>query len=414
LPPMIVALAILGAAGLVFQRPVFGWTGLLWGHVFLNFAIPLRLIGLSLADRNKAAELTALSLGLTRLQIFVKCTWREIRVSAGASWLLAFFYSSSSLFIVLVLGGSPRFTTLEVFLYEAVKLNLDWGKAIQIACLQICLGLLVFIIYLNLQSRKKIGFEKNPMLIFQPRTRGWSIGGALVIACILFGGVFLPLGVAVKEGLLHLRALENSDWVESFWASLGIAFCVGGTSLALLYPYMHRLYWDKSPRAQKIGSWLITFPQFVSSLLVALGLSVFFPGFREDSAWAIAGIIVTQTLFVIPLIYFPLQEGFLRMSHERAWVAQSLGASRWQRVRHVELPSLQRSVILSFLIAVSFSLGEVSSILLFAPQGVHPLSLSIFQAMSRYRFQEAHALTMILLLVISGVLVGISCLEKES
>ena len=75
---------------------------------------------------------------------------------------------------------------------------------------------------------------------------------------------------------------------------------------------------------------------------------------------------------------------------------------------------MKRPLMLALLMAISFSLGEVSSVLLFAPPGAQPLSLSVFQAMSRYRFQEAHALTMLLLLMIASVLSGVGYLEEES
>ncbi|NDG28464.1 MAG: ABC transporter permease subunit, partial [Proteobacteria bacterium] len=86
-------------------------------------------------------------------------------------------------------------------------------------------------------------------------------------------------------------------------------------------------------------------------------------------------------------------------SLEREWTAQSLGASRWQRFLHVELPIMRRPLFLAVLITVGYSLGEVSTILLFSPMGIRTLALGIFQSMSRYRFQEAHAITVILLLV---------------
>jgi ABC-type Fe3+ transport system permease subunit len=44
-------------------------------------------------------------------------------------------------------------------------------------------------------------------------------------------------------------------------------------------------------------------------------------------------------------------------------------------------------------------MGEVISILLFSPPGIKTLAMGIFQAMSRYRFQEARATTVVLLVV---------------
>ncbi|NDD05697.1 MAG: ABC transporter permease subunit, partial [Proteobacteria bacterium] len=164
LPSIIVALGILGAWGpgsilgrIVFdQRTVFGWPGLLLGHVFLNFSIPMRLIGNALRERNRTSELTALSIGMNRWSVFWKITLPEVRTSVLSSWILTFLFCSTSLFIVLFLGGGPRFTTLEVSLYEAVKLNFDNGKAVQIASLQALVGIGLYVVYLKAQRPPRI------------------------------------------------------------------------------------------------------------------------------------------------------------------------------------------------------------------------------------------------------------------
>ena len=411
MPPMVVALGILGAAE---PNGVFGWKGILWGHVFLNFAIPLRLIGTSLSERNKSAELTALSLGMPRLQTFFHCTWLEIRTSVASSWLLTFLYSASSLFVVLFLGGGPRLTTLEVLLYESVKLNLDWGKALQIAVLQLLLGSVILVFYFRLQSRRHLQADKSEYRIYNPRSRTLRGFGFFVLGSLVVFGIGFPVSVILIDGFLNVGALQGSELLVSSGVSLAIAFAVACLSLVLVYPFLRSLYRVPSTKLQSLGFAAVALPQFFSSLLVALALSVFFPLFRQNASWSFVGVILTQTLLVIPLIVFPLKEGFLRMPPEKMWVAQSLGANKWQCWRLIEFPAMKRPLMLALLMAVSFSLGEVSSVLLFAPPGAQPLSLSVFQAMSRYRFQEAHALTMLLLLMIASVLSGVGYLEEES
>jgi len=169
-------------------------------------------------------------------------------------------------------------------------------------------------------------------------------------------------------------------------------------SLAISYPYLHWLNEKERVKGPSLWSWLIVLPQFFSTLVIALSLSLCFSFVRNSSILSYVGIVVTQALFVIPLIQFPLRDGFMRLSHARTQIAQSLGANRFQRLIFVELPFMKRYIFLSVLIAVGFSLGEVVSVLLFSPPGIQTLASSIFQAMSRYRFQEAHAYTVVLLM----------------
>jgi ABC-type Fe3+ transport system permease subunit len=223
----------------------------------------------------------------------------------------------------------------------------------------------------------------------------------------------LPLISILVDGVGVLHFLNLVELSRAALISLGIAFGVAVLSLAILYPLLHAVHHEKSSKTLKGLSWLVGLPQFFSSLVVALGLSVFYPSIRGNNLQAYLAIVVAQTLFVIPLIQFPLREGFQRYSKEQDLTAQSLGANRWQRFLWVEFPSMKRSLILSALIAAGFSLGEVATVLLFSPAEVQTLSLSIFQAMSRYRFQEAHAMTVILLVVMVLIFGVVGKLEEK-
>jgi thiamine transport system permease protein len=421
LPAIIVALGILGTWGpgglgsgiLSGTRGVFGWTGIILGHVFLNFAIPLRLIGNALRERDRSAEMTALSLGMSRLAIFGQITLPKIKPSIVCSFILAFLFSSTSLFIVLFLGGGPRFTTLEVSLYEAIKLNLDNSRACQIASVQAIICTSILFLYLRSQKGSFLNEQVHRNGIFRPRTK-WieTIGSCFMWSLVVFL-IGLPLISILVDGVGVLHFLNLVELSRAALISLGIAFGVAVLSLAILYPLLHAVHHEKSSKTLKGLSWLVGLPQFFSSLVVALGLSVFYPSIRGNNLQAYLAIVVAQTLFVIPLIQFPLREGFQRYSKEQDLTAQSLGANRWQRFLWVEFPSMKRSLILSALIAAGFSLGEVATVLLFSPAEVQTLSLSIFQAMSRYRFQEAHAMTVILLVVMVLIFGVVGKLEEK-
>lgn len=397
LPPIIVALGILGSWG--NQVNIFGWKGILLGHVFLNVAIPFRLIGNSLSEREYSSEATAQSLGLSRWGIFWKITFVSIRASIVSSWILAFLYSSTSLFIVMFLGGGPRFTSLEVALYEAIKLNLDNGRAIQIAIFQAVIGVVLFFIYLQTQKRRKLEGDRMYVPIFVPKKRWVQIVGAGILWVLLFLILGLPLISIFWEGLTQLPFLDKGSLLESSLTTFGISIAVVFFSLLILYPYLHFVYQARSDSETSGWVWLVAAPQFFSPLVICLALSVYFPLVRESSWLSYSAVIAIQTMFVIPLMQFPLREGFLRLSKERNWIAQSLGAGAWQRFLFVEVPFMKRSLFLSALIGFGFSMGEVVSILLFSPPNINTLALNIFQAMSRYRFQEARATTLVLLLV---------------
>ena len=411
LPSIIVALGILGSWGL--QLNVFGWTGILLGNMFMNVAIPLRLIGTALTDRERSSELTAQSLGLSKFGVFRKITWLAIRSSVFSSWILTFLYSSTSLFIVMFLGGGPRFTTLEVALYEAIKLNLDNSRAVQISLLQAGVGAVLFFFYLKLQHRRKIQGEQLVFHTFFPK-RAWVRGlGLGFLWCLAIAIFVFPLFSIISEGVPNLAFLEWDELWVSFRTTLVISTLVVFTSLFFLYPYLHVLHQSKTDEEARKWMWLVGAPQFFSPLVVCLALSVCFPMVRDSTSLSYLAIIATQVVFVIPVMHFPLREGFLRLAKERDWIARSLGANPWQRFFFAELPFMRRSLFLSALMGFGFSMGEVVSVLLFSPPGIKTLSLNIFQAMSRYRFQEARATTLVLLVAMFFVFSLVGFLEDK-
>lgn len=413
LPPLIVSLGILGSWGQVIVP--FGWLGILMGHIFLNFPIPMRLIGMSLRERDRQSEIMALSLGASRYQVFRKVTLPSICPSLISSWLLAFIYSSTSLFIVMFLGGGPKFTTLEVALYEAIKWNLDVGKAIQIALVQAGVGGLLFYFYLLFQRRKKgEGQTEGVNSVFSCRKKNMKRVIEIIWWSFFVLLVGAPLLSLTFDGVAGLQKVGATTLWSDFATSLSIAFTVGVVSLLILYPILHYYYHVRSEQERSFVVWLLSAPQFFSPLVVALALTLFFPGLKGSSSGALWGVILAQTLFVFPLIHIPLREGFLRLSFEKVAVAQSLGANRFRRFLSIELPSMRRPIVFSFLLAVSFSLGEVVTILIFSPTGVKTLALNIFQSMSRYRFQEAHLSTLVLMLSIFFVLGFAGLLEIKN
>jgi len=410
LPSIVVALGLLGSWG---PSIGFGWTGILIGHLFLNFGIPMRLIGVALQDRNRTPELLANSLGMNKRRVFFKITLPQLKSSLMASWILSFLYSSTSLFIVMFLGGGPRFTTLEVLLYEAVKLNLNTPKAIQIASLQALIGGLLFLCYYRMQKRRVQEGQQPRVNLFLMEKNWVRVSVSLVFWIITFSVLGIPLVFILKDAVWDWSSNFTSSLLHATASSLKIGLCVVVLGNCILYPFLHYIYREKGNLLRSGSVWLVILPQFFSGAVVAFALSVFYPSLRGNDEWGILGVVLTQTLFAIPLMYFALNEGFERMAQERFWIAQSLGANRWQRFFHVELPGMRRPLLLSMLIGFGFSLGEVVSLLLFAPAHLQTLSLTLFQAMSRYRFQEAHAATGVLLVMIVILFLIMGSLEEK-
>src|SRR5204863_9617143 len=90
---------------------------------------------------------------------------------------------------------------------------------------------------------------------------------------------------------------------------------------------------------------------------------------------------------------------------ERA--AASLGASAWQRLRHILLPNLRHALVIGSLLVFTISLGEFNASFLLATPENLPLPAALYDSYTNDSFQVSSAATSIFMLVVIPVLLGI-------
>ncbi|MDH4440640.1 MAG: ABC transporter permease subunit, partial [Rhizobium sp.] len=150
LPVLIGALGLIGIFGrnglfnqgfsaLGVSQPVsiYGLSGILIAHVFFNLPLATRLM-LSALERVPAEYWrSAASLGFSPISTFRFIEWPVLaRVIPGAAGLI-FMLCVTSFTLVLVFGGGPAATTIEVAIYQALRFDFDPARAISLAFVQI-------------------------------------------------------------------------------------------------------------------------------------------------------------------------------------------------------------------------------------------------------------------------------------
>ena len=152
--PVIVAvmalLSVFGRNGLVSSGlaalglgpfSIYGLSGILLAHVFLNLPLALRMLlhgweAIPAERFRLAASLDALP----------GATWRLVErpmlaANLPGAGLAILLICLSSFTVVLVLGGGPRATTLELALYQAFRMEFDLAHAGALGLLQAALAL---------------------------------------------------------------------------------------------------------------------------------------------------------------------------------------------------------------------------------------------------------------------------------
>ena len=146
----------------------------------------------------------------------------------------------TSFTIVLILGGGPAATTLEVAIYQALRFDFDPARAVAVTFLQIGLTAGVLLVLTRLGGNTAI----DANLPVAPRRygrvgRGEAIANAaLVAAALLFvagpmvatvaAGLQADLYRLAADGAVHKAAVDQHRIVHAFGRPVGIACLVSG------------------------------------------------------------------------------------------------------------------------------------------------------------------------------------------
>ncbi len=412
LPAIIVvnAMVLTWGASSVFSRPLnvlgissfaYGISGILLCHVFMNFPLFLKNMTLALRENGRSEEMSAMSLGASRLRTLILITLPKTGATLLHTGLLSFVLCSSSFMVVLLLGGGPRYSTLEVAIYQAVKVELDIPLACRLAVFQIAVGVLLFGV-LSRVGRTRVPMQSHWTPIFAPRSsRNRRLG--LLIAWVTFIVLVVgPLGTLALDGLFQSPTLDWESLANAMGGSLALAVRTATFSLtaALCLAYAARHGSDRRRRVIEVFS---TLPIVISSILLSLAWMVTYRDWFFDHRGDPNLIALVQSIGVLPMVFRVIADALTRIPDETIHSAQSLGASGMQIFWWVELKSLRASLFLGLSLAIGYSIGEVGSQLMLLDEHLLTLPLLIYRLMARYQFSESGFVSAILLLFLAVI-----------
>ncbi|MEO1160593.1 MAG: ABC transporter permease subunit, partial [Pseudomonadota bacterium] len=116
---------VLQGAGLSGPLNIYGLAGILIAHVFFNMALAARLLVAALEQIPPENWRLAAQLSFTSGQVFRHIEWPVIRSVLPGIASLVFMLCIASFAVVLVLGGGPGATTLEVAIYQSLRFDFD-------------------------------------------------------------------------------------------------------------------------------------------------------------------------------------------------------------------------------------------------------------------------------------------------
>ncbi|MEM9104047.1 MAG: thiamine/thiamine pyrophosphate ABC transporter permease [Pseudomonadota bacterium] len=419
LPPIVAALGLLeiwgrqgvinqALTGLGLDQPIsiYGLAGILLAHVFFNMPLATRLL-LAQLDRVPSEHWrNASQLGLGSWTVFRLIEWPFMRSHLAAVSGLVFMLCVTSFTLVLLLGGGPAATTIEVAIYQALRFDFDPQRAVILALIQILLTAFLLAVLVLIG-----GAPEEDATLGQPvhryPGRGWSasLGD---YGLIFLSAIFLvtPMVSIVLTGLSaeFSRLLKEPVVWQAITTSLTIAALAAILSVTMATILVRARYAalplaDRNPLARLFracASGASSLVLLVPPIVLGAGWFILLRNRVDPFAAAPIIVIMINAMMALPFVVRVLEPAHTTHMARTARLSASLGISGRARLRIVDWPGMRRAFLLAAAFAMALSLGDLGAIALFGSQDVITLPYLLLQRMGSYRTNDAAGLALIL------------------
>jgi thiamine transport system permease protein len=426
LPVLVGALAILtiwGRSGLVSDAlaaiglarlDIYGLSGILVAHVFFNLPLAARLMIAGLDRVPAESWKLAGQLSLSPLVTFRLVEWPALRSALPAAASLIFMLCATSFTLVLVLGGGPGATTLEVAIYQSLRYDFDPGRAITLSLTQIGLTAIVLWFATRLGGDVAAGFGLGGRARRYDRQSRGRVALDTLVLTVGISFILAPFVAVVVRGLEADLARLLADPAVHRAAGTSVVIAVASALLSMLVSLaivlaMEALRATRGKGAPRVRDAMRKVLETTTSLVlvvppIVVGAGWFLALRQVTDVFAAAPYVVvaTNAAMAVPFVVRIVGPALAAANRATGRLADSLGLVGLSRLRFVDWPVLRGPVALGFAFALAISLGDLGAIALFGSQDLVTLPYLLLQRMGSYRTADAAGLALIL---------GILCLS---
>ncbi|WP_105374662.1 thiamine/thiamine pyrophosphate ABC transporter permease ThiP [Neorhizobium huautlense] len=419
LPVLIGALGLIGIWGrqglingllltLGLDQPIsiYGLSGILLAHMFFNLPLATRLLLAALERQPAEYWLLSASLGMKPLSVFRFVEWPAVKNVIPGIGALVFMLCATSFTLVLLLGGGPAATTLEVAIYQSLRFDFDPPRAVALALLQIVITGVILLAMALLPAPDDQGAASG-------RTSRRFDGQALSVRlwdsfAILAATVFLimPLASILAAGLrANLWNLASSAaFLAAAWTSFSIALSAGlltiVTSLAMIAG-REAVADMKKPAASARGfaamlAGTSSLVLLVPPVVLGTGWFLVLQPLGDVGRFAPLLVAVINMLMALPFVMRVLEPAIETHRQRTARLSASLGLSGPSRLWHIDLPVLLKPLATALSFAMALSLGDLGAVALFGSNDLVTLPWLVYSRLSSYRTNDADGLALML------------------
>ena len=409
--------ALLGRSGtltpwLSDSWQLYGLTGILLAHVFLNLPFAIRVLTQQWQSIPSAAWKMSAQLGITGWQRFYLVEWPVLRgvlpAIAGFIFLLCF----NSFAVVLALGGGPAASTLEVAIFQSLKYDFNPSEAVFLAWTQLLLAGSIYVMlsrfgrfqWLAPSQSNQQDWVPQPSL---PMTLLGRIG-------YLMAWLYLTLPILVLLPLAKQadwQLLLNTGLLSILGRSLFLA--VSACLLSLVFALSMLSVWAalRHSRWHLWVSSIALYPLVVPTMVLSVGLYILMMPYIDWYRWGWLAIVLMNAVVVLPFVFKQLHPKVANYQQQYERLQTDLNLDRFTCWWRIYLPYLKPMLLQVMAMSFVLALGDMSIFAIFGNDDWRTLPWLIYTLAGSYRLAEA-ALVSLLLLVFAYL--GLRGLERSA
>ncbi|HAM70380.1 MAG TPA: spermidine/putrescine ABC transporter permease [Verrucomicrobiales bacterium] len=251
------------------------------------------------------------------------------------------------------------------------------------------------------------------------------------MACLLYGFLYLPIGVVVLHSFNAARRggpwagftleyyrtlLESPEKLSAVQNTLTLA--IASTALSTLLGTMlgYGLSRHSLP-GKRLFAWLLYLPVMIPDIVAAVAMLICFSAVRDRLGLLELGLptmIIAHVTFQIPFVAIVIRSRLAGLDPAMEEAAHDLGADGWQAFRHVTLPLMAPGILAAAALSFTLSIDDFVVSFFTAGPGSTTLPILIYSSVKRGITPEINALsTLIVLASVAGTLLAVRFQRRE-
>lgn len=397
---------------------LYGLSGVLLAHVFFNAPLMARIFHAALGAIPDGRWRLAAQLGFAEREVWRFVEWPAIRRVAPGACGLVFLLCFTSFALVLMLGGGPAASTLEVAIYEAARLEFDLARAAGLGVLQLlcCAAVLLVLARFPAEWSAGRGTAGLGARIRPDRSARGARAVDALAGLVAAGVVAAPLAAIVLGGIRPelLRLPFDPAFRSALAASVTLGLASSALTCALAWAIAEArrtlvLPTRMGGRPFPVGliDLASTIYLAVPAIVFGVGMFLLLRGTADTFALAPVLVLAANVLLSLPFAVRAIQGRLAENGARYDRLCASLGVAGRARLRLVELPVVRRELGFAAALAAALSVGDLGVIALFGSDAFRTLPWLLYLKSGQYQSGEAAALALVLLALSLAFFVGL-------